>query len=611
MRACAADYLFSPGYLAYDLGPNHPMRPERCHALADLLREAGLLRGRRIRVVKPDPATDAELHLIHDPTYVETVKALSTGHPDPASADPAGLGEGDTPAFPGMHEAAALIAGGTLAAARSVMRGDTLHAFNSGGGLHHAQRDRASGFCVYNDLAVAIAAVVQEYEAKVLYLDFDVHHGDGVQTAFYDDPRVLTVSFHETGRFLFPGTGAVLEMGTRAGMGFSVNVPLASFTEDGSWIASVESLVPALVERFRPDLIVSQHGCDGHVWDEQSHLCLTTRAFAAAAALVHKLAHQHCQGRWVATGGGGYDPVRVVPRAWALLWAEMAGRRLPQQLPAAWVERWAPRAAGAMPEAYLDPPQIVRETPRRRAIERENANTVARVRGMALSARLRRAYRPAGSWTSPALPSLPAGRTRRLELPRGPVLLRDRCPASVVRRMRVAEGMHAFARTPEREAQLLRRIAALPENNLVIAHTPEGEIVAELTLAPAEGRWFGIDWLYEAAIEVAAEWRGSGLGEALLRFAFAPKYVERLIVIALGLSWHWDLEAAHLTPLAYRDMLTRLFGSAGFEVYSTDDEEIRAGAGNVLLARVGRHVPHDLYDAFYSRLHQRLNWAGM
>lgn len=611
MKACRAWYVASPGYYAYDFGPDHPMRPERGAALIDLVRDSKMLRGRNVRLVAPDPATQADLALAHTPAYIETVCTLSAGTGDRSRAAAAGLGEGDTPAFTGMHEAAALLAGGTLTAARAVMRGEADHAFNPGGGMHHALRDRASGFCIYNDLAVAIAAVVQEHEAKVLYLDFDVHHGDGVQAAFYDDPRVLTVSFHETGRFLFPGTGTVLELGTRAGLGYSVNVPLAAFTQDESWLAAVESLVPGLAERFRPDLIVSQFGCDGHAWDGQAHLRLTTAAYARAARLVHQLAHTHCGGRWVATGGGGYDPVRVVPRAWALVWAELACRRVPERLPAGWVARWAPRANGPMPQAVIDPPDIVPEIPRRPAIEKENAETVARVRSLALSTRLRQAYRPAGSWTPSAVPAFPPARTRRLELRQGELFLRDRCPQSLVRRMRVAPGMSAFARDPEREAALLRRIASRAENNLVVAHTPDGEIVAELSLAPADGRWEGVDGLYETAVEVAPGWRGSGLAESLLAFAFEAPYVEHLVVIALGLVWHWDLAATGLTPSAYRDRLVRLFGTAGFEVYPTDDPEITSGEGNVLLARVGREAPHELYEAFSRRLSERTNWMGL
>lgn len=171
------------------------------------------------------------------------------------------------------------------------------HAFNAAGGFHHAMQDRASGFCIYNDAAVAIAALLQDYEAHGLYVDFDAHHGDGVQWAFYDEPRVMTVSFHETGRYLFPGTGDLLELGKGAGRGLSVNIPLEAFTEDVSWLEAVSALLPSLVHTFHPDLIVSQHGCDTHTWDPLTHLALTTRAAAAQAKLTHDLAHEHCQGR--------------------------------------------------------------------------------------------------------------------------------------------------------------------------------------------------------------------------------------------------------------------------------------------------------------------------
>ncbi|MGH2602928.1 MAG: acetoin utilization protein AcuC, partial [Dehalococcoidia bacterium] len=305
-RGCSAAFVFHPRYLSYNLGPEHPLRPERLAALRELVGDLHLLDLPNVSLDEPAPATDDELHLAHTEAYVAAVKALSAGD---ISIDPTplGLGPGDTPGFPRMHQAMALIAGGTLTAARRVMAGDVQHAFNPGGGLHHAQRDRASGFCIYNDVVVGIAAAVVEHGIRVMYVDFDVHHGDGVQSAFYDDPRVLTVSFHETGRYLFPGTGSVPELGIGAGIGYSINVPLAPFTEDESWIEAVTALLPPLAERFQPDLIVSQHGCDGHVWDGQSHLLLTMRAYREAARLVHGLAHQHCDGRWVATGGGGYD----------------------------------------------------------------------------------------------------------------------------------------------------------------------------------------------------------------------------------------------------------------------------------------------------------------
>jgi acetoin utilization deacetylase AcuC-like enzyme len=607
--SCTSAYVFSPRYLEYDLGPGHPLRPQRLAALSDLAGSLGLLDGATVHHHEPREASDDELRLAHADAYIAAVKALSDGDTgiDP---DPIGLGPGDTPAFPGMHGTASTIVGGTLAAVRAVLGRETEHAFNPGGGLHHAMRDRASGFCVYNDLVVAIADAVVQHGIRVMYIDLDVHHGDGVQAAFYDDPRVLTVSFHETGRYLFPGTGAVPEVGAGAGVGYCVNVPLAAFTEDDSWLEAVTSLLPPLAERFQPDLIVSQHGCDGHVWDGQSHLLLTMRVYRESARLLHRLAHQHCEGRWVATGGGGYDPVRVVPRAWASVWAEMSRGRIPTRLPAAWRRRWMPEAEEPFPSTMTDPPTIVRDIPRRPQIEAENRATVARVRDLALSSRLKQAYRPAGVWTPRAVASFPPGRTKHIDVNGRPLIIRERVPPSLLRRLHVAHDMHAFTRTAERETQLLRALAARPEVNLTVAFTPEGEIVGEVALAPGEGRWGDLDGLYELAIQVARSWRHGGLGESLLRFAVEPEYTEELILIALGIAWHWDLESLGMTPDQYRQMLVRAFKPAGFQPFTTDDPEILAGEGNVLVARIGNRVSMELEDEFDRRLTRRQSWYG-
>jgi GNAT superfamily N-acetyltransferase len=257
-----------------------------------------------------------------------------------------------------------------------------------------------------------------------------------------------------------------------------------------------------------------------------------------------------------------------------------------------------------------DPPEIVPEIPRKPQIEVENRATVARVRDMALSPRLRQAYRPAGVWTPRAVAAFPEGRTRRLEIDGRRLVLRERAPASLLRRLRVAEDMHAFTRSAEREAALLRLIAARPEANLTVAHTPEGEIVAEASLAPAEGRWADMDNVYELAVQVAPSWRRAGLGEMLIRYVTEPDYVESLILIALGVSWHWDLEGTALNPYAYRDVLVRTFGAGGFRPYATDDPDIAAGEGNVLLARIGRHISSEMDEEFDRRLNRRRAWLG-
>jgi acetoin utilization protein AcuC len=240
----------------------------------------------------------------------------------------------------------------------AILGGEVVHAFHPGGGLHHAMRGRAGGFCIYNDVALAIARARRD-GLRVLYVDLDVHHGDGVEAIHAGDPEVLTVSFHETGRYLFPGTGFVDEIGEGEAAGTVVNVPLPPETGDEAWLGAVTSLLPELAAAFRPDVVVSQHGADSHLWDPLAHLRNTVTSMGAAARLVHDLAHEHAAGRWLATGGGGYDVYRVVPRTWSLVWLAAAHREVPGETPAAWRERWAAEAGrygqAPMPSTFSDP----------------------------------------------------------------------------------------------------------------------------------------------------------------------------------------------------------------------------------------------------------------
>jgi acetoin utilization protein AcuC len=375
---CEARLVYNPEYEAYNFGVEHPLRPERIRASFDLIDSLGLSPTPE-QSLQPPAAAAEELVVVHDPRYVGAVERLDLFSNDPTFAHEAarwGLSAGDSPAFSGMHQAASFIAGGTLHAVRGVLAGDFEHAFNPAGGLHHALRDRASGFCIYNDAAVAIAAALHEHEARVLYLDFDAHHGDGVQAAFYDEPRVLTFSIHETGRHLFPGTGFSHELGKGAGRGYSLNLPVEPFTEDDSWLDSLGLLLPPIAEWFGPDLIISQHGCDSHRSDPLTDLHLSTRAFAAQAQLVHRLAHSFSGGRWLALGGGGYDWARVVPRSWALIWAEMTDQAVSDRTPEGWRARWADAAErtglGPMPDLLLDQTDLWPASPRRSEIERIN-----------------------------------------------------------------------------------------------------------------------------------------------------------------------------------------------------------------------------------------------
>ena len=321
----------------YDFGPDHPMNPVRVALTFSLARQLGVLSAPAVSVVSPPPASDAELETVHDGDYIEAVRqAGRTLAPAPRF----GLGTMDDPVFAGMHEAAALITGATLAAARAVWADGTgvLHGASMSGGLHHAMRRTASGFCVYNDPAVAIKWLLSAGATRVAYVDVDVHHGDGVQAAFYDDPRVLTISLHEHPATLFPGTGLPGETGAGEGLGHAVNVALPAGTSDAAWLRAFDAVVPPLLRAFKPEILVTQHGCDTHFLDPLAHLELSIDAQRQAASWLHDLAHELCAGRWVLTGGGGYAVVQVVPRTWTHLLAIAAGTPIDPaaQTPLAW-----------------------------------------------------------------------------------------------------------------------------------------------------------------------------------------------------------------------------------------------------------------------------------
>jgi len=260
-----------------------------------------------------------------------------------ASADPRafvpshGLGTADNPVFEGMHEVSALIVGGGIEGIAAVLDGRCRRTFNIAGGLHHAQRDRASGFCVYNDPAVAIAWALRENpDARVAYVDVDAHHGDGVQNAFYDTDRVLTLSVHESGQYLFPDTGFVSDIGAGAGEGFAVNVPMPPLAGDGCYHEVLERVIAPALRAYRPDILVAQCGCDNHHEDPLTHLALTLPGYRTLVHDLFALADEVCDGRIAACGGGGYGVYRTVPRAWTCVLAELLGEMLPEELPEAW-----------------------------------------------------------------------------------------------------------------------------------------------------------------------------------------------------------------------------------------------------------------------------------
>jgi acetoin utilization deacetylase AcuC-like enzyme/GNAT superfamily N-acetyltransferase len=647
--------LFDQRELSYDFGPEHPLKPTRVKALVDLLESSELWHAEQKETrLAPVEATQEQLQLAHDPDYIAAVRQLSIPEDPQASTEERqerarlafhyGFGTGDTPVQLNMHEISALIAGGTLVALSAVLglpaggnfsseEERPLHIFHPSGGLHHAWSNRASGFCIYNDASVAIAYALRASDAKILYLDFDAHHGDGVQRTFYDDSRVMTVSIHETGRYLFPGTGEVLEMGSGNGRGYAVNVPLEPFTEDDSYDELLESLLPPLITSFAPDVIVSNHGCDTHAWDPLTHLSLTMRGIRAQIQATHQLAHTYCQGRWVALGGGGYDLYRVVPRAWSILWSELSEQQLPERLPESWLQRWRPAwdaeqqhelaaqelmgneaSAEVFPETFMDRPELFPPLPRRWNINYTNRRTVMLVRRLFIPSPVRQAF-PSQRHHSPLTglfdllqmnrPQTPS-RSKALQTERGAILMRDFCPPSFVERLHVDSGLHAFARLPEREYQLLLGISRSSDCALALAYTTGGEIVAQVTIAPADDWWEGIENLYEVALEVSSNWRGLGIASRLLSYA-----LEDMIFFAIGLTWHWEAEELGISIYRYRELIAKLFAEQGFKEYPTTEPNVTMEPANVLLARIGSRVDQRVASQFLSRLLSSHNLSGL
>ncbi|MDX1546342.1 MAG: acetoin utilization protein AcuC [Rhodothermales bacterium] len=363
--------VYHPAYQAYDFGPRHPFSPVRLERVWTLLEALGAAP----EPVAPPAATPAEVRWVHDDALVAQVEAASDGAPRP-DAPRYGLATPDVPAFEGMDAAARLLVGGTLHAARLVASGAAVRVLQLGGGLHHAQQALASGFCVYNDLAVAIHHLRRE-GLRVAYLDVDVHHGDGVQWLFYEDPDVLTISLHESGRYLFPGTGGVFEMGEDAGTGYALNVPLEPFTQDASYLDVFERVVPHALAWFRPDVLVVQCGADAHAADPLAHLLLTTHGYEALFRRILALADVHTGGRLVLTLGGGYD-LDATTRIWTMLALLARGLDLPERLPETWLHRWTDRQGGP-PTPTLHDPEAERSVANRAAIEDQNRRVSTRL----------------------------------------------------------------------------------------------------------------------------------------------------------------------------------------------------------------------------------------
>jgi acetoin utilization protein AcuC len=321
-----ASVVFDKSLTEYDFGPGHPMSPVRVDLTMRLAEELGVLE--HLRMVEAPVADEDLIATVHDRSLIAAVTRCGTEGGEDLDH---GLGTDDDPVFRDMHRAAAHVVGATVEAFRQVSSGESLHSASIAGGLHHAMADRSSGFCIYNDIAVGIRSLLDRGHQRVAYVDVDVHHGDGVERIFYDDPRVLTISLHETGQMLFPGTGFPTDSGGVGAEGTAVNVALPPGTADAGWLRAFHAVVPPLLRAWEPEILVTQHGCDSHMEDPLAHLMLTVDGQRAAYTALHELAHEVAGGRWVATGGGGYALVDVVPRAWTNLLAIVGGHPLPPE----------------------------------------------------------------------------------------------------------------------------------------------------------------------------------------------------------------------------------------------------------------------------------------
>ena len=334
---------YSDSFQAYNFGPEHPFNPARLMLACKLMEEDGSIDEHTCKI-EPQPAAEADLARVHTAEYIAAVQAEET---DLAF----GLGSDDTPVFPGIYEASRLLAGGSIDAARRIVAEDGM-AFNIGGGLHHAMPSNASGFCVFDDPALAISVLKERFE-RILYIDIDGHHGDGVQQIFYEDPDVLTISMHESGLYLFPGTGFVDEIGSGPGIGYSANVPMPMYSGDGEYSRAFEEIVPRLFDWFRPQAVVAQLGVDTHYSDPLTTLNMTLSGYTQLVARIIDLTGKYANGRLLALGGGGYN-MEVVPVAWSCVLHLMRGEKPPEYLPPYWVEFFM-NLVGREP---LSPPDI-------------------------------------------------------------------------------------------------------------------------------------------------------------------------------------------------------------------------------------------------------------
>ncbi len=364
--------IYHPKYLEYDLGDQHPFSPVRIEMVMDLLHEFGI----EPEVETPEVVTPQQLEVIHEPEYIEVVEKAGRGETD-TRFEKYGLGTADNPVKKGMAEAARYICGGTLLGARLLLENKYKKVLQMGGGFHHAQRNLASGFCLYNDLALAIKHMT-ENGWHVAYLDIDVHHGDGVQNIFYEDDKVMTLSLHESGEYLFPGTGWIYESGKGMGKSLKLNLPFEPFTEGESYIGILDELLESALGYYRPDALIVQAGADAHFSDPLADLLLTTQDYERIFKAVIQKADAYANGRVLFTFGGGYS-FEATARIWSLLFFILVNSNIEEKLPETWLKKWEERLGVKIKETFHDPNPSYKQIPRKSEIENHNKDMLRRL----------------------------------------------------------------------------------------------------------------------------------------------------------------------------------------------------------------------------------------
>ncbi|MFW9810050.1 MAG: acetoin utilization protein AcuC [Candidatus Thorarchaeota archaeon] len=370
-------YPYSDALLGYEFKKDHPLKPDRLKLTYLLSKELGLID--KVKEIEPTLATREELELFHTPEYIDAVEDSGiNNNPHPQF----GLGTSDNPIFPQIHDTGARYVGATLNAMKEIIDGAS-NAFCISGGLHHAHQSEASGFCIYNDVVIAIKLLQKKRNVKILYFDLDAHHGDGVQNAFYRSKDVLTISVHQTGKTLFPGTGFVYEAGGADGVGHSVNIPLIPGAGTPELIRVFEEIVVPLFESFKPNLLITQLGVDGHYLDPLAHLAYTSHGFETVVRRLRDLSSKICDIGWLAVGGGGYYPVNVA-RLWSLFLAIMLDEKIPKKMPDKFLEVCSQMGYENHPELMRDVDEVVQMYYSREEVVLDLERSIRRVKEIVL-----------------------------------------------------------------------------------------------------------------------------------------------------------------------------------------------------------------------------------